>query len=221
MPTTVYRSRSRTTRHRLLAAAGVLGLVLTGFLIGRAQSADEPAAAAAQGSPAQGSPAQGSPAQGSPGPPVESPAASPSPTPAAPVGGIDAYAPLQVEDAAEVVGTDMQDTADTGGGRNAGWINGGDRLRFDEVNFGAEPPASVNFRVASEAPAGGRIEIRIDSPDAAPVATLSTSHTGGWQNWRTETTPMSPVTGLHTVYVTFGNERPDDFLNINWLVFRR
>ncbi len=212
MPTRVYRSRSRTTRIRLLAVAGVLVLVLTGFLIGRAQSGDEPAAAAAPSSAASSSAAPPPPSEW-PDPP-ESPAAEP-------VGGLDAYAPLQVEDAAEVSGVDMQDTTDTGGGRNGGWISGGDRLRFDAVDFGATPAASVNFRVASESQAGGRIEIRLDSPDAAPVATLTTSHTGGWQNWRTETTPMSPVTGLHTVYVTFGNDRPDDFVNVNWLVFRR
>src|SRR3712207_8865174 len=52
---------------------------------------------------------------------------------------------------------------------NAGWINGGDWLRFDGVNFGATPPASVNVRVASESQAGGRVEIRVGSPDAAPV----------------------------------------------------
>ena len=79
----------------------------------------------------------------------------------------------------------------------------------------------MNIRVASESQAGGRIEIRLDSPDATPVATLTTSHTGGWQNWRTETTPVEPVTGRHTVYVTFGSDRPDDLVNVNWLVFRR
>ena len=61
----------------------------------------------------------------------------------------------------------------------------------------------------------------MDSPTSSPLATLSTSRTGGWQNWRTETTAMGAVTGLHTVYVTFGNPVPDDFLNLNWLVFRR
>jgi hypothetical protein len=29
------------------------------------------------------------------------------------------------------------------------------------------------------------------------------------------------VTGVHTVFVTFGSDRPDDFLNVNWLLFRR
>jgi hypothetical protein len=68
---------------------------------------------------------------------------------------------------------------------------------------------------------GGRVEIRLDSPTAEPVATLSTRGTGGWQSWRTEATEVAGVTGVHTVFVTFGSDRPDDFLNVNWLLFRR
>jgi hypothetical protein len=68
---------------------------------------------------------------------------------------------------------------------------------------------------------GGRLEIRLDSPSADPVATLVTSNTGGWQNWRTETTDMTAVTGVHTVFVTFGSDRPDDFLNVNYVKFAR
>ncbi len=206
MPTTVYRSRWRTTRSRLLIGAAVATLVLAGFLIGRAQSPE--------------------PAVSAPPPPSPSPALSPSPappvesTPAAPA-GIDAYGRLEAENAAAVSGIEMEDTADADGGRNAGWINNGDWLRFDQVNFGDTPPASVNLRVASEAQAGGRLEIRVDNLAAPPVATLQTSHTGGWQNWRTESTGMAPVTGVHTVFVTFGHDGPDDFLNVNWLTFRR
>lgn len=207
MPT-VYRSRSRTTRNRLLTAAAVVALIMLGFVIGRAQGGQEPAAATAP-----------APAPSSASPP-ESP--SPSPTPA-PVGGADAYRPLQVEDASAVSGLEMQDTEDEGGGRNAGWISNGDWLRFDEVNFGDQPPVQVNVRVAADVPdeRGGRLEIRLDSLTAEPVATLATSGTGGWQKWRTETTAMGPVTGLHTVFVTFGNDRGGDFINVNWLVFRR
>jgi hypothetical protein len=159
------------------------------------------------------------PAPADPAPSVI-PSAEPAP---APTGGIDAYRPLQVENASAVSGTEMQDTADEGGGQNAGWISNGDWLRFDDVNFGAEPPAQVNIRLAADVPAdgGGRVEIRVDSPAGEPSATLTTSGTGGWQNWRTEATGMDPVTGLHTVFVTFASDRPDDFLNVNWLVFRR
>jgi hypothetical protein len=207
VPTTVYRSRWRTTRSRLLIGAAVVTLVLAGFLIGRSQSS-EPAVSAPPPPP----------------PPSESPAAAPSESPpaeeATPV-GTDAYGRLEAESAAAVSGIDMEDTGDTGGGRNAGWINNGDWLRFDRIDFGDTPPASVNLRVASEAQTGGRLEIRIDDQTAPPVATLQTAHTGGWQNWRTESTGMAPVTGVHTVFVTFGHDGPDDFLNLNWLTFRR
>lgn len=202
MSTSVYRSRSRTLRNRLLIAAGVVVLIVVGWLLGRS-SAPSPAPAAAPT-------------------PSQPPSASPSPTPSpVPTGGVDAYRPLQVEDAAEKSGLEIQDTSDDGGGKNAGWINNGDFLRFDDVNFGATAPDAVNLRVASDTDKSGRIEIRIDGADNPPVATLNTSRTGGWQSWRTETTGMTPVTGLHTVYVTFGNAVPDDFINLNWLQFKQ
>lgn len=207
---TVYTSRSRTTRNRLLVGIAVAVLVLAGFLIGRLQS-DEPAASTA------------GPAPSAPDSPSPAPSPSPSPAPPPPPGAVDAYQPLQVEKADAVTGLEMQDTEDEGGGQNAGWINNGDSLRFDDVNFGDAPPAQLNVRLAADVGegGGGRVEIRLDSPTADPAATLTTRGTGGWQSWRTEATAMAPVTGVHTVFVTFGSDRPDDFLNVNWLVFRR
>jgi hypothetical protein len=153
---------------------------------------------------------------------VAEPTVSPAPPPPPP-GAIDAYQPLQVETADAVTGLEMQDTEDEGGGQNAGWIGNGDSLRFDDVNFGDTPPAQLNVRLASEVGDGdgGRMEIRLDSPTAEPVATLNTRGTGGWQKWRTEATGMAPVTGVHTLFVTFGRDGEGDFLNVNWLVFRR
>ncbi len=207
---TVYTSRSRTTRTRLLIGAAVAVLVLAGFLIGRLQSDDPAASAVAPPPPSASAPASPSPA----------PSSAPPPPPA---DAIDAYQPLQVEKADAVTGLEMQDTEDEGGGQNAGWIGNGDSLRFDDVNFGDTPPAQLNVRLASEVGDGdgGRLEIRLDSPTAEPSATLTTRGTGGWQKWRTEATGMAPVTGVHTVFVTFGRDREGDFLNVNWLVFRR
>jgi hypothetical protein len=194
----------------LLIGAVVAVLVLAGFLIGRLQS-DEPAASAGPPPPA--------PASSAP----EATVSSAPPLPPPPADAIDAYKPLQAEKADAVTGLEMQDTEDEGGGQNAGWIGNGDSLRFDDVNFGDKPPAQLNVRLAAEVgdDAGGRIEIRLDSPTAEPSATLSTRGTGGWQKWRTEATGMAPVTGVHTVFVTFARDREGDFLNVNWLVFRR
>lgn len=223
MTTNVYRSRSRTTRTRLLLAAAVVALVMLGFGIGRLAGDDPPAEATTTTSPSPSPSPDTSPAA----PTSLSAAPPPSSTPpslSAPAGAVDAYQRIEVESAAEVSGLDFEDTGDEGGGKNAGWINTGDYLRFDNINFGAEPPTQLNVRIASEAPdeVGGRLEIRLDSPTAPAVATLSTSNTGGWQNWRTQATPTNgPATGVHTVFVTFGSNRPDDFLNVNWLTFRR
>ena len=192
----------------MLIGAAVAVLVFAGFLIGRLQS-DEPAASTAATPPS------------APASPAAEPTVSSAPSP--PTDAIDAYQPVQVEKADEVIGMEMQDTEDEGGGQNAGWINNGDSLRFDDVNFGDTPPAQLNVRLAADVAddGGGRVEIRLDSATAEPSATLSTRGTGGWQSWRTEATEMAPVTGVHTVFVTFGSDRPDDFLNINWFVFRR
>ncbi|MFG1603971.1 carbohydrate-binding protein [Actinoplanes sp. NPDC049265] len=197
MSATVYKSRSRALRNRLLIAAGVVVLLVVGWLLGRSSAAP----------PAVSAPATSRP---------PSPSPSPSPSEAPPAVKVT----LQVEDAAEVSGAEMQDTSDSGGGKNAGWINNGDYLRFDDVDFGASPLASVNVRIASDSDKDGRIEIRVDDKKNPPVATLNTARTGGWQNWVTQTTDLSPVTGRHTVYVTFGNAVPDDFVNVNWLEFR-
>jgi hypothetical protein len=209
---TVYQSRSRTTRKRLLIVAAVLVLVLAGWLIGRLQG--------------------GSPASGSSGPPSAPPPAtsaepsptepSPSPTPAAPT-GVDAYKDLQAEGAAGQNGVQAQDSEDKGGGQNIGWVANGDSLRFDDVNFADTPATGLVARVASAVGDGvnGRMEIRIDSATNPPVGSLPIASTGGWQTWRSQATDISAVTGVHTVFLTFAADRGDDFLNLNYIKFSR
>jgi hypothetical protein len=214
-PPGVYHSRSRVTRNRLALAAAGLALVLLGYLIGRLQGGSEtPAAAAAP--PAASSPAAAAP------PPAE-PTTEPSPTPTTPEpGGIDAYAAIQAEAAAGQQGTQIQDTEDTGGGQNVGWIGNGDWLRFDDVEFGDQPATKVALRVASDADdRGGRAEIRIDSPGNDPAATLEIQDTGGWQAWESRTAELEPTTGRHTVFITFARDGDGEFVNLNSFAFAR
>jgi len=65
----------------------------------------------------------------------------------------------------------------------------------------------------------GRLEIRIDSPANAPVGSLPINNTGGWQNWVSQATDISGVTGVHTVFLTFAADEGDDFLNLNYVKF--
>src|SRR3954469_7441219 len=166
---TVYHSRSRTTRRRLIVGGAVLVLVLAGFLIGRLAGGTSSSAAV----PSAVSSAARSSA------PVPSSSPSPSPVAASPV-GVDAYRPIQAENPAAQNGVDFQDTADTGGGRNAGWIAAGDWLRYDEINFGSTPATQLVARVASGVGDGvnGRVDVRLDDQNAAPIGSLPVRNTG-------------------------------------------
>lgn len=220
-PPGVYHSRSRTTRNRIALAATGLALVLLGYLIGRLQGGSAAAPAAAAGTVPSVAAATGVPA-GPPASPSSPPPPSPSPSPSPSTraaGGTDAYAVIQAEAAAGQQGTEFQETEDAGGGQNVAWIGNGDWLRFDDVEFGDQPATKFAARVASDSDDGGRIEVRLDSPGNAPVATIEIEDTGGWQDWESRTADLRPVTGRHTVFITFARDGGGDFVNLNYFAF--
>ena len=79
-------------------------------------------------------------------------------------------------------------TADVGGGNNIGFIENGDYVSFKRVNF--KDINRIDFRVASGG-AGGKIEMRLDSPTGATFASADVAPTGGWQNWTTVSIPLT------------------------------
>ena len=198
----VYRTRAYRLRQRALVALAGVGLVLVGYLIGRWQDSPAPAAALP---PVPVAPSAEASAPASPAPATSEPVPTVHPT-------------LQAEAADGNVGTEAQDTEDEGGGQNVGWIANGDQLRFDDVDFGPVPATKLDVRVASDVD-GGRMEIRLDSPDQPPVGTLRVTRTGGWQSWRTDEVTIQPTTGRHTVHLVFVREDGTEFVNLNWLLF--
>jgi hypothetical protein len=203
---TIYKSRSRTTRRRVLVGVGILALILVGFLIGRLNTG--PSAKASPPSP----PVASAPASSAPQPPP------PSSAPA----GVDAYAPIQAEGANAQQGTQNQDTSDAGGGQNVGWIANGDWLQFTDIDFGTTPPKQLVARLSSAVNnETSRMDIRIDDQGSAPIGSMPVRNTGGWDAWRTQATDVSAVTGVHTVFLTFASDAGDDFLNLNYFSFGR
>lgn len=198
----MYRTRSWTNRRRALTAAGGVGLVLLGYLIGRWQ--DTPAAVSAPPVVVISTPAQ-----------TQTPAAPPTTEEPRKV----EYAVLQAESATELAGIESEDTSDEGGGKNVGWITRNDHLRFDNFDFGEVPAVKARVRLSSAASVAGRVQFRLDSKDNPPVGEVSVVNTGGWQNWQTVSAALEPVTGVHTVFVTFTTTDDSEFVNINWLQF--
>ncbi|NED54860.1 carbohydrate-binding protein, partial [Micromonospora aurantiaca] len=84
---------------------------------------------------------------------------------------------------------------DSGGGQDVGYINNGNWLRYDNVDFGSTPATQFKARVASGAPAGvsGLVQARLDSPTGQVLGEFAVANTGGWQSWRTVPANMSAV----------------------------
>jgi hypothetical protein len=204
----VYRTRSWTARRRVLTSLGGVALVLLGYAIGRWQDTPaDPVVAVPQVPVAVASDA--------------APASAPAPEPTTPKPAPIEYAVLQAEAATELAGVEAQDTEDEGGGKNIGWINRNDYLRFDNFEFGEVAATKAKLRLASGAGITGRVEIRLDSRENAPVGEVGVTNTGGWQTWTTNTAALAPVTGVHTVFLTFTAQEDAEFVNVNWIQFGR
>ena len=111
-------------------------------------------------------------------------------------------------------GVQEEPTQDAGGGNNIGFIENGDYVYFNRINF--KDINSIDFRVASGG-AGGKIELRADSPTGATFASVDVAPTGGWQNWTTVSTPLTNApAGTHTLYLVFTHPTDGGLFNVNW-----
>lgn len=100
-------------------------------------------------------------------------------------------------------------------------IHNGDYIKVREVDFGTAGPKAFTASAAS-ALQGGRIEVRLDSIGAKPVAVLSIPRTGGWEEWRTQTVNIQPSvapTGVHDVFLTFVGNKGSKLFNFDWWQF--
>lgn len=89
----------------------------------------------------------------------------------------------------------------TQGGDCVGWIDQGDWMRYDGVDFGIGSQ-EVELSVAS-ASSGGVIELRLDSPTGELLGSCAVENTGDWQAWVLRKTGIKPTSGLHTLCLTF------------------
>ena len=122
---------------------------------------------------------------------------------------------LEVEDYNNMSGIQTENTQDTGGGDNVGWINDGDWLRFDDVNLSGM--SNMDARVATKN-TGGTIEVRTGSATGTLIGSIDVNNTGDFQNWTTQNTTISNVSGTQDVYLVFTGGNGYLF-NVNWIEF--
>ncbi|MEI6891540.1 MAG: carbohydrate-binding protein [Pontiella sp.] len=126
----------------------------------------------------------------------------------------EVFAPLEAEDYDDQSGINTETCSE--GGLNIAGINDGDWCAYYTVDFGSGVD-EFQVRVASNT-SGGNIEIRLGSTTGTLIGTCAVSGTGGWQNWVTETTPITRVTGVQDLYLVFTGDS-GYLLNINWFTF--
>jgi glucosylceramidase len=115
-------------------------------------------------------------------------------------------------------GLETEETGDTTGSYDLGYIVTGAYAVYNNVNFGTGV-SQVNVRAASDG-GGGTVSFYLDSMSGTPIATLAVTPTGGWQTWTTVNAPVTGATGTHTLYAVFTSTATNGIFNINWFQFQ-
>ena len=104
----------------------------------------------------------------------------------------------------------LENTADTNGGQNVGWIDAGDWMAYSGIHIPATGTYTVEYRVASPNN-GGRLRLDLNGGTTV-LGTVDITNTGGWQNWTTLSHSVDLVAGTHD----FGIQAASSGWNINW-----
>jgi hypothetical protein len=120
---------------------------------------------------------------------------------------------MQAESYTSMSGVQLENTSDSGGGQNVGWIDTNDWMTYS-INPSAAGWYDVRYRVASAA-SGGRVVLGHDGQDLNTDSEIP--NTGGWQSWVTVSSSVYLNAGPQTITVFARNGG----WNINWIEFTR
>jgi hypothetical protein len=109
-------------------------------------------------------------------------------------------------------GTELENCSE--GGQDVAYINNGDYIGFKNVDFGTSTE-KIDFRVAS-AVDGGKITIKLGSPDGKTIGECTAPGTGGWQDWKTVTAEIEKISGIKDIYFVFSGDGDGSLFNVNW-----
>ena len=85
-----------------------------------------------------------------------------------------------------------------------GYLESGDWASYGPVDFSKASITKFTARIGVLAGwEGKQIQIRLDAPTGKLVGTLTTRATGGWDKHQDQSTFVSGVSGVHTLYLVF------------------
>lgn len=105
-------------------------------------------------------------------------------------------------------GVQLENTTDSGGGQNVGWIDANDWMAFSNITIPTTGNYRIEYRVAGF---GGTLSLDLNG-GATVLGQINLPNTNGWQNWQTAS---------HTVHINAGTYNFGIFANapgwnINW-----
>ncbi|MES2675957.1 MAG: carbohydrate-binding protein [Pseudomonadota bacterium] len=112
-------------------------------------------------------------------------------------------------------GVQTEDTSDTDGGLNVGWIDVNDWMTYNSITIPTSGTYTIEYRVASIY-GTGRLSLELNGGDIQ-LGEMPIPNTGGWQNWTTITQTVNINAGTYNlgVFAKSGG------WNINWLRIKR
>lgn len=117
---------------------------------------------------------------------------------------------IQAESYSAMNGVQLETTTDTGGGQNVAYVDAGDWLAYNSVNFPTSGNYLLEYRVAS--PSGGTLSSDLNA-GAVPLGNTAIPATGGWQNWTT----VSRTVYINAGTYNFGVFAQTGGWNLNWI----
>ena len=86
---------------------------------------------------------------------------------------------------------------------NIGSLDTGDWIKFDDVNFG-DGVTKLELRLALPSRAAGKkIEVRVGSQSGSLMGTLTTTGTGDWNVYRSQSTSLREISGVKDLFLVF------------------
>ncbi|WP_170172606.1 carbohydrate-binding protein [Hymenobacter rigui] len=117
---------------------------------------------------------------------------------------------LQAESYSAMNGVQVEATTDTGGGQNVAYIDAGDWMAYNNVNFPTSGNYLLEYRVAS--PSGGTLSSDLNA-GAIQLGNTAIPATGGWQKWTT----VSKTVYINAGTYNFGVFAQTAGWNLNWI----
>ena len=127
-----------------------------------------------------------------------------------------AFTQIEAEDFTSQSGIRTEDTSDTSGNQNIGFIENGDYVMYKRLDF-EDGAKAVTMRISGNTTG---IELYLDSLENSPVANIAFEGTGGFSQWQDRTFNIPEITGTHDLYIKFtGGE--GYLVNLNWFYFQK